>query len=214
VTASLVGGDTDVTFTGTNPITQAYRTGVFPVNGLPHFGVNETSGATQGLTAINSFWTSSSNTTYSLPTLNVIAPPVPPGSNVKYAMYFANFTSGGNTVGEWFEVPYVGSSPPPVRFAETGSSNVTLSNVGFQLSPTLIPLENLNFGDYPPPGAPGASGNQFTPLPSLDGINVSPGSTTPEPSSSVSLGAALFGLLALSRRRRSGEARRQRGEIR
>ena len=68
--------------------------------------------------------------------------------------------------------------------------DVTLSNVGFQLSQTLIPLDNLNFGDYPPPGS---SGSNFTPLPQYDG----PMSGVPEPSTwaMMLIGFASLGFL-------------------
>jgi hypothetical protein len=53
----------------------------------------------------------------------------------------------------------------------------SISNPGFTLSPTLIPLDNLNFNDYPPTGQ---SDSPFTAAPDLDGVlNSSP---VPEPS--------------------------------
>jgi len=204
VTATLDGnGNTDVTFTGSNGILASDAGEFSGQGGTPHFGVDELSTAPASLVDIGSFWTDSSSTLYALPDLSVIAPPVQSTApNVKYATIFADVTAGGNTVGEWFEIPYV-NALPTIQLSNGTNSDFTLSNVGFLLSPTEIPLDNLNFGTEPPPGT---SGSMFTPLPSLDGlVDPSGGSlvVSPEPSSFITaLSAGILGLLILSRRRR------------
>jgi len=57
------------------------------------------------------------------------------------------------------------TSPNPTGFTET------LSDVGFLLSGTHIPLDSLNFGGEPPPGVPGS---MFDLLASLDGTTLCP----------------------------------------
>jgi hypothetical protein len=97
---------------------------------------------------------------------------------------------------EWL-VPYAGGiGEIEAQFDEEAGPNVTLSDVGFLISPTYIPLDDLNFNDYPP--------SDFTPIPSLDGSD-NEGSTvqadvvTPEPASIATLGT--FSILLMRRRR-------------
>ena len=68
--------------------------------------------------------------------------------------------------------------------------------VGYQLSPTLIPLDNLNFNDVPPPGHPGSN---FTDLPQYDGSLVSTG--VPEPSTWAMMLFGFAGLIFVEYRR-------------
>jgi hypothetical protein len=44
------------------------------------------------------------------------------------------------------------STPPILTPTNYSGAPETISNAGFTLSPTLIPLDNLNFNDYPPTG--------------------------------------------------------------
>jgi len=83
-------------------------------------------------------------------------------------------------VGQWYEIPYVPNQSLNLQLTNFESMPMTLSNVGFITSPTLIPLDSLNFS--PPP-------SDTTPLPSLDGTLAAGASSaevllsTPEPSS-------------------------------
>ena len=79
---------------------------------------------------------------------------------------------------------------------------LTFSNVEYMISPTLIPLEDLNY-ELPPPLSAG-----FTALPSLD-TTLAPGDTSsvadvsvPEPLTVVTLGMGFAGLGGYIRRRR------------
>jgi hypothetical protein len=97
---------------------------------------------------------------------------------------------------EWL-VPYEPLGELQAQFTDEAGPNVTLSNVGFMLSPTYIPLDDLNFNDYPP--------SSFTPIPSLDesfneGNTVSADVILPEPASIGILGAC--SALLMRRRRK------------
>ena len=105
-------------------------------------------------------------------TLGVTAPSITPtitgagsllnlsGSQVSYVILFADATTSGSgsVAGEWSEIPVPTSSMGTPAFANDSTVPLTLSNVGFQLSPTLIPLDNLNFNSEPPSGMTPFSG--------------------------------------------------------
>jgi hypothetical protein len=188
VTPSLDNaGNTDVTFQGSFPIrnTDFFCAGGPPCNGLPHFGLE--TAELDSLQMITQFWTDEASN--QLPSLTVDGPALT-GSTTAWAVLFADVTTGGNTVGQWWEVPYTsGASPLLSLFNNTGSGE-TLSDVGFLLSETQIPLDDLNFGKVPPPGTPGSA---FFDLPSLDGLYLPGGGSnsftaTPEPSALWMLG--------------------------
>lgn len=221
VAAALDGhGNTVVTFmglqaNGTTPITldSSDSFNYSPTsNGLPHIGLDG-GDSTPPLHILSQGW-SNSATTYSLPAVSASVSPMPTGMGaVDYAILFANVTANGSTVGQWFELPYHDTGAPfTMTFTNYTSTSETLSDVGFMSSPTLIPLDQLNFGDYPPPGT---AGSLFTPMPSLDGQTLTGGDGTggaggsvsgqsvPEPSGLISMGAGLLGLAAyLAHRRR------------
>jgi PEP-CTERM motif len=193
VTATLNGqGNTVITFTGvcgpsSVPCTlMPGQTNSSPGN-PPHFGLDPSSSSPNGptLTMLSQYWTNGSTQT-SLPGVSTSAPSLGEGT-VKYDIFFANVTQGGMTVGEWIEVPYTGTAPSFSPRLTTGGDG-TLSNVGYFLSDTLIPLDNLNIQDYPPPGT---DRSPFTATPQYDG-NVS----APEPSTwaMMLVGFAALGL--------------------
>jgi PEP-CTERM motif len=118
------------------------------------------------------------------------------GTPNKYLIEYVTISSGGQTTNNWFEVPFQSTGPSfQANFLNVGSSNLTLSNVGFFLSDTQIPLDQLNLNDYP-----------VTPIPGFDG-SLSPGSSfgpsVPEPSTWAMLIIGFAGLGFLAYRRKS-----------
>ncbi len=111
----------------------------------------------------------------------------------------AALTLGGVATGEWaeFQVPTNAQGTP--WFENDSTVPVTLSNVGYQLSPTLIPLDQLNNISEP--------ASSFTPLGGIpDGTTLQPGQAVPEPSTLALLGAGGIGLLGYVWRRRRRSA--------
>ncbi len=116
-----------------------------------------------------------------------------------YFDVFVDITpQGGSSTMSWFEVPYVVGTTPTLSIPDTYNVPVTLSDVGYLLSPTQIPLDQLNFSDQPPTGSPGSP---FTALPQYDGSSITPGNSenisAPDQSSTLTLFSLVgVGLLA------------------
>ena len=118
--------------------------------------------------------------------------------NTTYVLLFANvaLSGSGPPAGQWAEFPVPTNAMGTPYFENDAGVPLILSNVGYQISPTLIPLEQLNPTDEPP--------SSFTPIPGADGVlQVGQSFTSPEPGTLALLGAAAVGL-ALYRRRRGG----------
>ncbi|MGA2581775.1 MAG: hypothetical protein ABSG31_00745 [Tepidisphaeraceae bacterium] len=134
-----------------------------------------------------------------VPVVNVTPNPAPPasppmGSSFKYITTFVQFSQDGTTGGEWVEFPFLTGQQPTLMFSGQAdpADPITFSNAGFQISNTLIPLDDLNISNDPPPGYEGST---FTSM-SL------PVSITPEPAS-LSLLALCSVILAARRRKRN-----------
>jgi len=135
---------------------------------------------------------------YQLPNLSFSTTEPSGISGDEYAALCAQITTPteGTIQDEWL-IPFdPASGPPDIDFTNDLSESLTLSDVGFQLSLTQIPLDDLNL-------------NNNTPLPSLDGAVLTPGEssadvslTTPEPASIefAIMVCALLGVLIARRR--------------
>jgi hypothetical protein len=190
VTATLdTDGNTDLTFQGSFPI---FNTDQFcygppnsPCNSLPHFGLEGSEVSCVGnnctpFIVVNQFW------------IDGPAPPLPgltldgsdlTGQTVGWAVVYADSNAGGELAGQWFEVPYTTDYFPLLTLTNHMGFAETLSNIGFFLSPTQIPLGDLNFGLFSPPGVPGS---RFTSVGILDGMTLQSGQSVefvaaPEP---------------------------------
>jgi hypothetical protein len=199
VTAALDGnGNTDVTFMGSNAImsSSSFQFG----NNLPHVGLSSSPSGPASLDLLSQTWSNSSSS-FTLPG-GVSVSVVNGGATDPFAIFFAQVTSGRLTSGEWFELPYTAGTVPRLTLANYTSSAETLSDAGYYLSPTQIPLDDLNFGSNSPPGS---LNSPFIPLPNLGGQTLSPGNGTggaggsittqglvPEPSSIISMATGLL----------------------
>ena len=105
----------------------------------------------------------------------------------------------GQITGDWL-VPFDPSTALQFEIANQTGDTITLSNAGYMLSPTEIPLDDLNFNDSTLPGG-------FTPLPSLDGplgagADSSQVQVAPEPSTFSLIGLTLAACALYHRRLR------------
>ena len=67
-------------------------------------------GSGPSLQLVKKYWTFSATKT-PLPVVSMNGPPLDTGA-IKYEVLFVNVTQSGVTGGDWFEVPYTGSTPP------------------------------------------------------------------------------------------------------
>lgn len=230
VTAALDGnGNTVVTFTGTIGISSSDSFDYGPhSNHLPHIGLDGSHGAgTPGggpeLKIISQGFSNSGTNPFAVPGGLAFYTP-PPGAGVTdidYLVFFAKVTDPGKTIGQWFEAPINGTDPDAASVTLTNytANSETLSDAGYYISESYIPLDQLNYNSNPPPDI---SGSPFIPLPSLDGTILPGGNGTggaggtitaaslPEPSTVISMatGLAIVGAAAVRRGRVAGRVRR------
>lgn len=202
VTASLDGnGNTVVIFSGPRailPTDKFIYSNDIPYTGnlLPHFGFEGADQTADGtlLRFISQTWVPG-NGQPTLPVITLFWPDDPNCKLLGWSVIFADVTANGQTVGQWFEAPITECDPQLFFVNDTGMSE-TLSHLGFFLSSTQIPLDQLNWPSLPPPGQPGSP---FTRLNWLDGQTLQSGSrlsfVVPEPSPFL-FGAIGFVMLA------------------
>ena len=127
------------------------------------------------------------------------------GGSLEYLVLAANFElSGGQTAIDWYEQPVKTGQSVEVQMLNNDMNNdnadepLAVSNARYFISPTLIPLDQLNLDNYPP------TDSQFAPLPGVtDGTVINPGFlaesndiTVPEPSAALLLVSGIPALLA------------------
>lgn len=182
-------GNTDIVYSGSSiPLNTT-----FPYGSSPHFGLNNGIQPPGGFQVLSETWSAGAST-LGLNPLSIITATqnLAAQSTFQFLTIFAQV--GG--IGTWLEVPIIPGQPPTFQLTNNNGTPLTLSNVGFMISPTQIPLDQLNFTADPPPGSPGST---FTPLPSLDGMTLAPGTTinasvVPEPAAVLGLAQGLIGL--------------------
>jgi hypothetical protein len=195
VSAQAIDGNTEtmVTYTGTNPILSSYT---YPKTGDkgPHFGI-----VTQGMskTPVDFKIISEGYDHTSSPSGAISVAGPKPGT--KFQIVYANSTdlTTGVQSGSWYEVPYGGGTSANFQFTNYNPSDtIKLSDVGFFISSTEIPLDMLNEKDTGDPN----SNKRFTSLPQYDNMSVGPGQTinvTPEPNLVFVMIGSFAGMLGL-----------------
>lgn len=126
---------------------------------------------------------------------SIVAPATPPnGESFDYIVNFIQFTQDGVSGTEWVEFPYLPRDQPTFTYggwADVGDPIHFTSNE-IQLSPTLIPLDDLNFADDPLAG--GTMGPAFNSV-------ALPADVVPEPAPGAL--AVVVGAIALGWRMRA-----------
>jgi hypothetical protein len=129
-----------------------------------------------------------------IPVVSITPNPAPPATatNFSYIVDFIQFTQDGISGSEWAEFPYVPGNQPTFTYGGWAdpADAIHFTNHEIQLSPTLIPLDDLNFADDPP--ASGINDSEFAPA-------TIPADVVPEPSSFMLLAFVVMGILSLRR---------------
>jgi hypothetical protein len=185
------GGNTIVTYAGN---TWPYAPGT-----LVHFGLVEVNGAPPPILHILDKQFDSSLGFVAHVTAPAIAPAmVQPGmaaDNFAVLLLQAQDPSNPSSRTQtWQEISFPSSQPIDLTIGNFTTTPFVISDARFFISPTEIPLDDLNLTNLPP------TDPRFAPLSVLDGVQLNPGqsllvSLSPEPSSFVLLTAGMVGLL-------------------
>jgi hypothetical protein len=132
-----------------------------------------------------------------IPVVSIIPNPAPPatppnGTSFNYIIDFVQFTQDGISGSEWAEFPYVPGDQPTFTYGGWADplDAIHFTNHEIQLSPTLIPIDDLNFAGDPPTS--GFDGSAFAPA-------AIPADVVPEPSAWLGMTLAMLGLLGRRR---------------
>lgn len=124
----------------------------------------------------------------------LLAGPIQAGTD-PYEIISATVASASDpskTTVEYYETSYTTGNNNQITITNNTGDTEVISNVGYFLSDTLIPLDQLN--------AASLSSDTFTSDPALDGTYLpNSSSPTPEPTSIAMFGAAAAGLFLLRR---------------
>jgi hypothetical protein len=118
-------------------------------------------------------------------------------SNLNYIVDFVQFTQDGISGSEWAEFPYpAGSAAPTFSYGgwADDADSIHFTSAAIQLSPTQIPLDDLNFADDP------LGGNSALDLPSYSVTNT-PADVVPEPVGGTLAALGFLGLCGRRKRR-------------
>ncbi len=199
-------GQTRVHFTGTVPINQANIPNqnisnppdqvqfglVGPIDNTPMQIL-----AQHWVGTYTDFLSDHDNYLRGIPVVSITPHPAPPatppnGTSFSYIIDFVQFTQDGISGSEWAEFPYVPGEQPTFTYGGWADllDAIHFTEHEIQLSPTLIPIDDLNFADDPPASGFGASAFASAAIPA---------DVVPEPSGFIVLALGALGLLARQR---------------
>lgn len=109
----------------------------------PHVGFEGTDSVREPpIQLLGEYWGNSDGSPDQQPVLGINCT----GGSPNFLIFFLDVTVGTETTGEWNECSGSG-----VTLSNPTAFDELLSNAGFYLSDSSIPLDALNFGDFPPP---------------------------------------------------------------
>ena len=221
---------TIVEFTTTNPTSDTISTsnaaaiaaGQNPKMTNPpqtvHFGFNSpNSGAPpHGFQVLNEYWSTPTMHVNPGPVFNAALVQQGGSGTVNYMTVYLQITASGQpSIGQWLELPYYLNAPLPTVQVTDESGYKISATANYLLSSTLIPLDDLNYQNMPPPGSSPDYVDGFTPPYSTSDWTPTTVQMVPEPACLVMAGPPILVGLAYAflcrRARNHGSPRRSVG---
>ncbi len=199
-----LGGTTSATYNSlANATYVTFGGGNVSQNSLASIGFSWTGSA--GPMADGAYWSNGTNTTTAEIPISITSNATGSG---EYAVVALESTQTGGADYSYAEFSFTPGTDPTITVTNDPAGPELIPDIGYFISPTQIPLDNLNFGSEPPAGFPGSP---FIPLPSLDGTTLQNGNSdsfllplpTPASGNLAALGLGLLGLGPLALRRRT-----------